>query len=160
MALLTYDASVTLADGTVRTVDALLGDGSDPTRDHQLPDGAVITSIDLPAPWPDERAAYFRSISRFEAEWPLVECVVRARFDGGRIAACRVGLGGVATVPLRMGAAEAILDGDSLSDDVIAQAAGSCAEGATPLPETGYKVDLVVATVQETLERLRASAER
>ncbi len=156
MALLTYRAAVTLADATTLSIDDLLGDGTDATRDHQLPDGAVITSIDLPAPWPDERAAYFRSISRFEAEWPLVECVVRARFDGDRIAECALGLGGVATVPLRMGAAESILTGATLSDEVIGRAASACIDGASPLPETGYKVDLVTATVQETLERLRA----
>ena len=155
MALLAYDASVTLVDGGVLTIDDLLGDGTDARRDHQLSDGAIIASIDLPAPWVGERAAYFRSISRFEAEWPLVECVVRARFDGQRIAECRVGLGGVATVPLRMKAAEAILTDNSLTDDVIQQAAVVCTEGATPLPETGYKVDLIAATVQETLERLR-----
>ena len=159
MALLTYDAAVTFADGATMTVSDLLGDGTDATRDHQLPDGAVIASIDLPAPWTDERAAYFRSISRFEAEWPLVECVVRARFDGDRVAKCCIGLGGVATVPLRMTAAEDILTGASLTDDVIAQVASACTEGASPLPQTGYKVDLIEATVQETLERLRSSAD-
>ncbi len=157
MALLAYDATVTLADGTTLTVDQLLGDGTDATRDHQLPDGAVITSINLAAPWPDEQAAYFRSISRFEAEWPLVECIVRARFDGDRIAECGVGLGGVATVPLRMGAAESILTGATLTDEIIDRTAAACTDGASPLPETGYKVDLVAATVQETLERLRRS---
>ena len=158
MALLTYDATITLANGTTMTIDDLLGDGSDPTRDHQLPDGAVITSINLPAPSPDERAAYFRSISRFEAEWPLVESVVRARFDGERIVQCGLGLGGVAAVPLRMRAAESILTGASLSDEVIDRVATVCTDGASPLPETGYKVDLVKASVQETLGRLRADA--
>lgn len=157
MALLTYDAGVELADGGTMTVADLLGDGVDPTRDHQLPDDAVIAAVTLPAPWPDERAAYFRAISRFEAEWPLVECVVRARVEGDRVAECGIGLGGVATVPLRMTAAEQRLAGRSLDDDTIAAVAGVCADGATPLPETGYKVDLVVATVRETLERLRAT---
>lgn len=155
MALLTYEATLTLADGATLTVADLLGDGSDATRDHQLPDGAVITSINLPAPWADERGSYFRSISRFEAEWPLVECVVRARFDGDRIAECAVGLGGVATVPLRVEAAEVALTGEPLSDEAISRAAVACSDGANPLPETGYKVALIEATVRETLERLR-----
>lgn len=156
MALLAYEATVTLADGATMTVDDLLGDGSDPTRDNQLADGAVIASIELPAPWPGERAAYFRSISRFEAEWPLVECVVRARFEDDRIVECGIGLGGVATVPLRMENAEALLAGSPLTDEVIARAATACTVGAAPLPETGYKVELVAATVRETLERLRS----
>ena len=158
MALLTYDASVTLTDGSTMSVADVMGDGSDATRDHQLPAGAVITSVDLPAPMEDERAAYFRSISRFEAEWPLVECVVRAHFDGDTVAECAVGLGGVATVPLRMSNAETILTGATLDAATVAAASSACTDGASPLPETGYKVDLVAATVRETLERLRDAA--
>jgi xanthine dehydrogenase iron-sulfur cluster and FAD-binding subunit A len=149
------DASVSLASGVTMSVADLIGDGVDPTRDHQLPDGDVIAAIELPPAWDDERAVYFRSIGRFEAEWSLVEAVVRARFDGDRIAECRIGLGGVATVPLRMSGPEALLTGAVLDDDTIAAVSSACTEGASPLPETGYKVDLIVATVTETLERLR-----
>ncbi len=156
MALLCYDTTLELADGSSRSIDDLLGDGTDPTRDHQLADGEVIAAIVLPVGWAGERGAYFRSISRFEAEWPLVEAVARARFDGDRVAECALAVGGVATVPLRMATAEQVLTGSSLEDDTILAAAEACAAGANPLPETGYKVDLVVATVVETLERLRA----
>ncbi len=158
MALLVHDATIELVAGSTRTVAALLGDGTDPTRDHQLADGDVIAAIHIPPPWEDERGAYFRSISRFEAEWPLVECVVRARFDGDVVAECGIGLGGVATVPLRMHAAEAELSGRTLDDTTIAHIGSFCTEGANPLPETGYKVDLIDATVRETLERLRSAA--
>lgn len=157
MALRCYDATVILADGTARTLDDVLGDGTDATRDHQLADGEVIAAIELADPWNDERGAYFRSISRFEAEWPLVEAVVRARFEGDAIAECALAIGGVATVPLRMTAAEPLLVGSTLDDATIEAAANACAEGANPLPETGYKVDLIAATVTETLERLQAS---
>lgn len=156
MALRCYEASVEMADGSTRTLDEVLGDGTDATRDHQLADGEVIAAIHVEPGWAEERGAYFRSISRFEAEWPLVEAVVRARFDGDAVAECALAIGGVATIPLRMEAAEAILTGAILDDATIRAAAEACAEGANPLPETGYKVDLVVATVIETLERLRA----
>ena len=157
MALRCYDATIELADGSTRTLDEVLGDGTDATRDHQLADGEVIAAIQVEPGWADERGAYFRSISRFEAEWPLVEAVVRARFDGDTVAQCALAIGGVATVPMRMSAAEALLTGSTLDDAAIRSVAEACAEGANPLPETGYKVDLVVATVIETLERLRAA---
>lgn len=156
MALLTYDATVRLSSGTELTVADLLGDGVDPTRDNRLPAGEVVTEIALPAPWTDERAAYFRSISRFEAEWPLVEVVVRARLaDDGTVAECGLGLGGVATVPIRLPQSEALLVGRRVTDEVVAEVAAAAADGANPLPETGYKVELVQATVAEALERLR-----
>ena len=88
----------------------------------------------------------------------MVGCVVRARFDGERIADCAVGLGGVATVPLRMDPAESILTGASLSDEIIDQAARACTEGASPLAEPGYKVDLVAATVRGNAPRPRSGS--
>ncbi len=158
MALLTYDASVSLSDGSELTVADLLGDGVDPTRDNQLPDGTLVVAVNLPSAMAGEGAAYFRSISRFEAEWPLVEAVVRARRDAdGVVSGAALGLGGVATVPLRMAEAERLLDGRVLDDRLVTEVADACADGANPLPETGYKVDLIRATVTETLERLRAT---
>lgn len=155
MALRCYDATINLADGSTRSLDEVLGDGTDATRDHQLGPGEVIASLEIADGWPDERGAYFRSISRFEAEWPLVEAVVRARFDGDTVTHCALAIGGVATVPLRMSAVEPTLVGSVLDDATIATAAATCTDGANPLPETGYKVDLIAATVTETLERLR-----
>jgi len=155
MALLCYDTEIELVDGRRGSVQDLLGDGVDPTRDHTLEHGEVIAVIHIDAPWEGERGAYFRSISRFEAEWPLVECVVRAAVVDGVVTRVALAIGGVATVPLRTAEAEAALVGTALDDATIAQVAQACTAGATPLPETGYKVDLIVATVTETLERLR-----
>ncbi|MEM9464432.1 MAG: FAD binding domain-containing protein [Actinomycetota bacterium] len=157
MALRCYDTSIEMADGSHRTLDAVLGDGSAGSRANELAHGEVIAAVHVDGGWSGERGAYFRSISRFEAEWPLVEAVARARVEEDTIAECRLALGGVATVPLRMDAAEAVLTGQTLDDATIRAAAEACAEGANPLPETGYKVDLVVATMIDTLERLRAA---
>ena len=157
MALLCYETEIELADGRRGSTQQLLGDGVDPSRDNTLEHGEVISAVHIDAPWANEHGAYFRSISRFEAEWPLVECVVRASIVDDAIAQVALALGGIATVPLRMSAAETQLVGSSLDDDTIAAVAAACTAGATPLPETGYKVDLIVATVTETLERLRAS---
>ncbi|MEM9653971.1 MAG: FAD binding domain-containing protein, partial [Actinomycetota bacterium] len=129
MALLCHDTTIELADGSTRSLNQVLGDGTDPMRSHRLADGDVIAAIEIPAGWAGERGAYFRSISRFEAEWPLVEAVVRARFDGDRIAECALAIGGVATVPLRMAAAEQILTGSTLDDATIRSAAEVCTEG-------------------------------
>ena len=114
MALLCYEAEIELADGRRGSTQQLLGDGVDATRDNTLEHGEVIAAIHIEAPWAGEAGAYFRSISRFEAEWPLVECVVRASIVDGSIARIALALGGVATVPLRMVDAEPKLIGTSL----------------------------------------------
>lgn len=157
MALLTYAATVTTTQREGLSIDDLLGDGSDPTRDHLLDADEVLTRVTLPPPAAGEQAAYYRAISRFEAEWPLVEAVCRVtRDDAGTITSCGVAIGGVAPTPLRLKAVEAMLTGSTLDDDVVAAAASAATAGVNPLPETGYKIDLVEATVREVLERVRS----
>ena len=64
-------------------------------------------------------------------------------------------IGGVAPVPLRLNAVEDLLVGSTLDDETVTSAAAVAAQGANPLPETGYKVTLIEATVLEVLERVR-----
>src|SRR4051812_30733944 len=157
MALLAYAATVDTTQRVGLAVGAVLGDGSDPSRDHLLADDEVLTRVTLPPPIHGERAAYFRSISRFEAEWPLVEAVCRVVWDdAGTVTSCAVAVGGVAPVPLRLDAVEELLSGTVLDDDTVSAAAVEATRGATPLPETVYKVQLVEATVREVLERVRS----
>jgi len=154
MALLAYDAQVEVQGSALRSVADLYGDGSDPQRDHLLGEHELLTAIRLPAPAPGERAAYFRSISRAEAEWPLGEALVRLVLDDNNlIQLARVSVGGVANIPLRLPQVEAALVGQAATAVICAQAAELAAVGANPLPQTGYKVKLLVGTVLETLER-------
>ncbi len=153
MALLAYEARVSVHGQADLTVEALYGDGSDPARDHQLPAGALLTHVVLPAPVARERAAYFRTISRARSEWPLVEVLVRLGLQGSTITFARVAMGGVAPVPMRLPAVEAALTGARAEPSVFTKAAAIAREGAKPLPMTEYKVDLVEGTVLETLER-------
>lgn len=163
-ALLTYDAEVEVTRSSrpaepqtaatalaVRSVAGLYGDGSD-GRDHVLGPGELITGVRLPAPVPGERAAYRRAISRSAAEWPLVEAVTRLVLDGGTVVAARVAIGGVAPVPLRLPAVEDALTGLSPTSADIRAAADLARDGARPLPQTGYKVPLMVGTVAAAIE--------
>lgn len=157
MALLTYAATVDTTQRRGLAVAEVLGDGSDPSRDHLLADAEVLTHVTLPPPTGGERAAYYRAISRFEAEWPLVEAVVRVVRDGaGTVTACGLAIGGVAPTPLRLSAVEQIVVGSILDDETLTAAAEAATRGATPLTETAYKVELIAATVLEVLERVRS----
>lgn len=158
MALLASNAQVTVTGREPMPVADLWGDGSDPRRDHQLADDALVSHVHVPGAWPGERAAYHRTISRFEAEWPLVEAVARVVVGDGVVARAAVAVGGVATVPLRLPAVEDAVIGHALTDRTLAAAADRATDGATPLPLTGYKVDLLRATVLEVLERATGHA--
>jgi len=153
-ALLAYEATVTTDRRSGLSIGELLGDGSNGRADHLLQAGEAIRSVALPSPLSGERAFYKRAISRSYAEWPLVEICARVVIADGAFKFARIAAGGIAPVPLRLTASEAVLAGAPASEAVIAEAARQAISGARPLPMTGYKLDLLSGLVRDVLERL------
>jgi len=153
-ALLAYEATISTDRRSGLSIGELLGDGSNGAADHALAPGEMIRSVELPPPLPAERAFYKRAISRSHAEWPLVELCARAVIAGGSFQFIRIAAGGIAPVPLRLSASEAVLLGAPASPANIGHAARQASAGANPLPMTGYKLDLLRGVVQDLLERL------
>jgi xanthine dehydrogenase YagS FAD-binding subunit len=60
-------------------------------------------------------------------------------------------LGGVAPVPWRAEAAEQALVGRSLTEDVLDEASRAATEGARPLEQNAYKVDLIQGLLRQAL---------
>ncbi len=110
-ALLAYDARIATNRRENLSVGQLLGDGSNGAADHTLGPGEMITTIELPPPVANERAAYKRAIGRTYAEWPLVELVARTVTEGGAFRLVSLAAGGIAPVPLRLTAAERAAQG-------------------------------------------------
>ncbi|MEZ4710256.1 MAG: FAD binding domain-containing protein [Caldilineaceae bacterium] len=150
-ALMAYDARVKTTQREI-SIFELYGDGSAHDRDHLLNAGEILTHVILPPAVAGEKTAYFRSISRFEAEWPIVECTVRLLVEGDAIAAAGIGVGGVSQIPLRLANVEAALVGQPATQTTLEQAAEVSREGANPLPQAAWKVDMLVGTLLTTLE--------
>jgi len=162
LALLVYEAEAELSSGSRLEIPALLGDGHDPRQTHALPPGELLVALHLPPAVPGESAAYGRATSRAQAEWPLVEVIVRLWIDLGKgrhpvakITDAQVAMGGVANRPLHLPLVEAALIGAEPTDEVLATAAARAAEGASPLPMTAYKVKLIPGIVRDVLTRAR-----
>jgi xanthine dehydrogenase YagS FAD-binding subunit len=155
-ALLAHDATVTTDQRRELTIGDVLGDGSNGTADNILASGEMIRAVQLPPPVTGERALYKRAISRSHAEWPLVEVCARAVVSAGAFQFIRLTAGGIAPVPLRLSASEAVLQGKPATPANIANAAKQATAGARPLPMTGYKLDLLSGAVHDLLERLAA----
>jgi len=153
-ALLAYDAIIATDRRSGLSIADLLGDGSLAHADHTLAAGEMIKSIALPVPLAGERSFYKRAISRSYAEWPLVELCARVVITNGKFQFVRLGAGGIAPVPLRLAAAEAVLNDKAASAASIAEAAKAAASGAKPLPMTSYKLDLLGGLVRDVLEQL------
>jgi xanthine dehydrogenase YagS FAD-binding subunit len=155
-ALLAYDATIVTNQRGGLTIDELLGDGFNGGADHALRPGEIITGIELAPPLADERGLYKRAISRSHAEWPLVEICIRAVISGGAFRFIRIAAGGIAPVPLRLIACERMLQDAPATPSMIAVAAEQATAGATPLPMTGYKLDLLRGLVHDLLQRVPA----
>lgn len=134
------------------SVEALYGDGSDATRDNSLNAGEMITHIHLPKAEAGERASYFRQMSRAWAEWPLVEVVARLILDGDTIKDAKVGIGAVANIPFRLIDVEDALIGKPATLNSLESAAARATRQTSPLPQTGYKLQMVTAGVLQALE--------
>jgi xanthine dehydrogenase YagS FAD-binding subunit len=155
-ALLAYDAKIITDRRSGLTIGEVFGDGANGAADNALLSGEMIRGIELPAPVQGERALYKRAISRSHAEWPLVEVCARAVVAAGSFQFIRITAGGIAPVPLRLTASEAVLQGAAANAATIAEAAKQATTGAKPLPMTGYKLDLLSGVVHDLLERLAA----
>lgn len=152
MALMVYGAEVEI-DGKKRIGIGQLYGADATEHDHSLKQGETLTRIVLPAPFGLEKAAYFRTIARARAEWPLVEVSVRYQEKQGKIDSASVAMGGVANVPLLLTKVADFLNGRSPNESIFREAGEIAAAAANPLPMTEYKVEMVKATVFETLRR-------
>ena len=151
MALLTYDARFEIDNCKSEPIAALWGDGQNPHSDNILRRGELITAITLPQPWQLERAGYVRSISRFAAEWPLVECCCRVIVEGGIISRASIAVGGVANTPLRLSNVESFLVGQTVDAEILEQAGLLGTAGATPSAQTRYKVMILRTAIADAL---------
>jgi xanthine dehydrogenase YagS FAD-binding subunit len=153
MALLAYDATVELLGAPPRSLPELFGDGSDPSRDHALPEGTVLSQIVLPPPRIGERSAYMRATSRARAEWPLVEVLARVGVEVGHITWASIAVGGVAPVPMRLPDIEAALVGAPADAEAMVDIAARAGAGAKSPTMSAYKLDLLQAAIVDVLER-------
>lgn len=158
MALLAYEAQFMTYASDLRPISALFGDGSDPRHDHTLQPGELLTKILLPPPLAGEKAAYLRATSRAEAEWPTVEVLVRLQISSEAadrvITLARVSVGGVANIPMRLPGVEEALTGQPTALETFQIAAARAAEGTKPLPQTSFKVELLVNIIAAALSAL------
>lgn len=153
--LLLYDAQVEVHPGRLIALAALY-DEVDPTTEHTLGRGEILTGVLLPPPVPSEIGSYWRATARTLAEWPLVEAACRLVVDDGRILDAAVAVGGVAPTPLRLTAVEEVLEGATFDDATFQAAVSIVGNGAKPAPQAAYKGRLLEGAVLEVLERAAA----
>lgn len=142
-ALIAFGATVRLAgrDGERATPVAALyaDDGIHPVK---LQDGALLTEITLPPLAGDWRSTYVKYRVRGAFDFPIASVAAVARFEDGLCAEAHVTLQGVATAPLPLPEAEALLRGQRWTPELIEAAAEIAYRAAHPMDNTSGTIAL------------------
>ena len=104
------------------------------TKDH----GEILTLVELDQV-DDWKSTYWKLRRRGSIDFPVLGVAAAAKFaKDGTVEDCRVVLGAVASAPRRAPKADAILIGNRLTDDIIAQAADEGSKVAKPMDNTDF----------------------
>ncbi|OBF89003.1 molybdopterin dehydrogenase [Mycobacterium sp. 852002-51152_SCH6134967] len=125
--------------------------GDRPDRDTELPPGALITAVEIPAPQNGARSTYRKVRDRASYAFALTSVAAELVVDDGSVTSARIALGGVAHKPWRARRAEEVLTGAPATEDTFRRAADAELGDAQPLPGNEFKVALTRRTIIATL---------
>jgi xanthine dehydrogenase YagS FAD-binding subunit len=130
--------------------------GQTPDREHDLRPGELIVAVELPSGPEMRRSGYLKVRDRQSYEFALASTAVALDIAGGVVRAARIAVGGVATVPWRLPAIERAIVGQRASPALWSAAAAHAADGAKPLQDNGFKMELICRTVERQLAAVAA----
>ena len=154
MALLALDASVHVrrheAARVLPIAELFRLPGDTPQRDSALEPGELIVAVEVPAA--ARRSCYLKVRDRASFEFAVVSVAVALEVEDDVIRSARLAAGGVGTVPWRLAASERALAGARAEPAAFDAAAAHAADGAEPLSQNGFKIELLRRTVRRALE--------
>ena len=137
---------------TLATADLFVG----PLTTSLRPD-EIITGVRLPS-WPKGRRWRFEEFSKRRGDYALAAIAVYYDEDeAGRARDAHVGVIGAGDTPLRLFAAEEVLNGRGVDDKTIAEAARTASEAVDPPDDihapAAYRRALVGTLLERALKR-------
>lgn len=125
---------------------------TDSEAHNSLKSGDLIVRVVVP----DEgrRSHYIQQSDKAEFDWALVSAAASAKVEDGVLREPRIALGSVASGPYQVEEVNAMLEGQTLTEDLAAKAAEKLLDGAAESPENAYKVPLAKALARRCLMKL------
>lgn len=99
----------------------------------------ILTAIHVP-PGDGWRSAYWKLRRRGSFDFPVAAAAAAVKLEGEEVVEVRIVLGAVASRPLGCDRAAALLRGQRLTDDRIAEAAAAAADIAKPMDNTDFEL--------------------
>ncbi len=128
--------------------------GETPAIENDLKPDELIVAIEIPHGSAHRHSTYLKVRDRASYEFALVSVAAGLDFDGDRIGAARIALGGVGTIPWRARGAEEALVGTS-GDSGYEKAAEIALKHAVPRRDNAFKVELAKRAIIRALEMVR-----
>jgi xanthine dehydrogenase YagS FAD-binding subunit len=132
--------------------------GERPDIETTLAPGELIEAIELPASAAARNSTYLKVRDRASYEFALVSVAAALELDGGTIRSARVALGGVAPVPWRAHAIEALLTGAPATNATFDRAGAAASVGMHGYGKNDYKLPLIRNAVTLALQTVGGMA--
>jgi xanthine dehydrogenase YagS FAD-binding subunit len=110
----------------------------------------VLTHVILPPPGQARNATYEVRFKQSH-DWPLAIASVALAVQGQNIRSARIIMGAVAPIPWRAAAAEKVLVGKRLTEQVAMEAADAAVAAAKPMSQNAYKVQIARTAVKRAI---------
>ena len=154
-ALMALDASVVVMGSrgarTLPFAELHRQPGHTPDMETTLAADEIIVEFIVPDTGRTRRSMYLKIRDRQSYEFAVASAAVVLDLDGETVRDVRIALGGVATVPWRARAAEALLLGQTLTEDTAHEAARAAFSAAIPQSHNDFKIDLGQSTLVRAL---------
>jgi len=119
-------------------------------REHDLKPNEIVTEILIPAAG-ETRVAHYEIRQKALFDWPLAVAGVALKMDGSTVKSARVVMGYVAPVPWLSAEAAQAIEGKNVSEETAAAAGEAAVQGAKPLSQNAYKVQLARVAVKRAI---------
>jgi len=162
--LIAYDASIVLSssdgDRVLPLVEFFVGPGQSVIEQDE-----ILTEIRLPLMPPLSAATFIKLGQRRSMAISQVNMTTRLSVEGsGVVSEARIALGAVAPVPMRAVAAEQLISGKALSEELLWAAAQKAREEITPISDVrashSYRMEMTQVLVRRALLATRDQLER
>jgi len=120
--------------------------------ENVLAPNELLTHVILPAPG-SVRSGHYEVRYKTSHDWPIAFATVLLTMNGSTVRGARVVMGAVAPIPWRSQAAEQALAGKTINEQTATAAAEAALEGALPLTQNAYKIQVAKTAVKRGILR-------
>lgn len=124
---------------------------ANPTKFNVLEPDELITAIHIPKPAPGTRSAYQKYGEKESFDWAIADAGVVLEMDGDTCRRAVIAMGAASPVVRRSPQAEAALAGRPITEQTARAAGAVAVQGASPLSQNAYKLDLFPVAVYRTI---------